>query len=201
MSNILTSNELLLNMKRTPAEDSQEFSAFWKLEKDKCKNGITIDGIYISGFLYYHLNFFKCQLDVLENGRIIRKLANPYLRDNEWIIDNYIRQAEEAKKGLCILGSRRLAKSVFEASYTTHRSTFFKGTQNVISGLNEPDIKVIADLCEEALGNLPKAFKHGRIEDNWKKQVTFGKKTASGERIPWSSIPVSYTHLTLPTKA
>ena len=156
MSNTLTSNELLLNMKRTPAEDSQEFSAFWKLEKDKCKNGITIDGIYISGFLYYHLNFFKCQLDVLENGRIIRKLANPYLRDNEWIIDNYIRQAEEAKKGLCILGSRRLAKSVFEASYTTHRATFFKGTQNVISGLNEPDIKVIADLCEEALGNLPK---------------------------------------------
>ena len=190
MSNIITSNELLLNMKRTPAEDSQEFSAFWKLEKDKCKNGITIDGIYISGFLYYHLNFFKCQLDVLENGRIIRKLANPYLRDNEWIIDNYIRQAEEAKKGLCILGSRRLAKSVFEASYTTHRATFFKGTQNVISGLNEPDIKVIADLCEEALGNLPKAFKHGRIEDNWKKQVTFGKKTASGERIPWSSIPI-----------
>mgnify|MGYP003335556211 CR=1 FL=1 len=99
MSNILTSNELLLNMKRTPAEDSQEFSTFWKLERDKCKNGITIDGTYISGFLYYHLNFFKCQLDIEENGRIIRKLANPYLRDNEWIIDNYIRQAEEAKKG------------------------------------------------------------------------------------------------------
>ena len=190
MSNIIASTELLINMKRTPAEDSQEFSAFWKQERDKCKNGITIDGIFISGFLYYHLNYFKCQLDILENGKIVRKLANPYLRDNEWIIDSYIRQAEEAKKGLCILGSRRLAKSVFEASYITHRSTLFKGTQNVISGLNDPDIKVITDLCEEALGNLPKPFKHGRIEDNWKKQVTFGKKTASGERIPWSSIPI-----------
>ena len=190
MSDIISSKELLLNINKTPDKKSQEFSVFWKTERDKCKNGITIDGVFISGFLYYHLNFFKCQLDVEENGMIIRKLGNPYLRDNEWIIDGYIRQAEQEKKGLCILGSRRLAKSVFEASYITHRATFYKGTQNVISGLNEPDIKVIADLCEEALGGLPQAFKHGRIEDNWKKQVTFGKKTASGERIPWSSIPI-----------
>jgi len=186
----MTSTDLIMNMKKTPDETSQEFRSFWENEMTKCKNGIIIDNTFISGFLYYHLNFFKCQLDILENGNIIRKLANPYLRDNEWIIDGYIRQAEEAKKGLCILGSRRLAKSVYEASYITHRSTFYKGTQNVISGLNEPDIKVITDLCEEALGNLPQAFKHGRIEDNWKKQVTFGKKTASGERKPWSSIPI-----------
>ena len=109
---IINSNELLINMKRTPDEDSQEFSLFWKNERDKCKYGIYIDQTFISGFLYYHLNFFKCQLDVLDNGRIVRKLANPYLRDNEWLIDSYIRQAEELKKGLCILGSRRLAKAL-----------------------------------------------------------------------------------------
>ena len=177
---MINSKDLLINMDRTPDENSQEFSAFWKHERDKCKNGIIIDQTFISGFLYYHLNFFKCQLDILDNGRIIRKLSNPYLRDNEWIVDDYIRRAEAVKKGLCILGSRRLAKSVFQSSYITHRSTFYKGTQNVISGLNEPDIKVITDLCEEALGSLPTAFKHGRIEDNWKKQVTFGKKTTSG---------------------
>ena len=190
MSNLIQSKELLLNQKYTPAVDSEEYFDFWKNEKEKCKNGLIIDGVYISGFLYYHLNFFKCQLDVEENGRIIRKFHNPYLRDNEWMIDSYIRKAEEAKKGLCILGSRRLAKSVYEASYITHRTTFYKGTQNVIAGLNEPDIKVITDLCEEALGGLPAAFRLGRIEDNWKKQVTFGKKTASGDRMPWSSIPI-----------
>lgn len=190
MSNIITSNELLINMKKTPDVESMEFFDFWSNERDKCKNGILIDNTYISGFLYYHLNFFKCQLDILENGRIVRKLANPYLRDNEWLIDNYIRQAEEQKKGLCVLGSRRLAKSVFEASYISHRATFFKGTQNVVAGLNDPDIKVITDLIEEALISLPIAFKKGRIEDNWKRQVTLGKKTASGERIPWSSIPI-----------
>jgi hypothetical protein len=190
MSNIITSTDLLMNKKNTPDENSEEYFDFWAYERDKCKNGITIDNVYISGFLYYHLNFFKCQLDILENGRIIRKLANPYLRDNEWLIDEYIRKAEDVKKGLCILGSRRLAKSVYEASYITHRSTFYKGTQNVIAGLNEPDIKIITDLCEEALGNLPNAFRHGRIEDNWKKQVTFGKKTISGERTSWSSIPI-----------
>lgn len=189
MTMIIESKELLLNHKRTPDENSQEFSAFWKNERDKCKYGITIDSIFLSGFLYYHLNFFKCQLDILENGRIVRKLANPYLRDNEWIIDGYIRQAEEAKKGLCILGSRRLAKSVYEASYISHRATFFKGTQNVIAGLNDPDIKIITSLVDEALVNLPIAFKKGRVEDNWKREVVLGKKTTT-ERIPWSSIPI-----------
>lgn len=189
-SSIITSKELLINMKKTPDKESQEFSSFWKTEENKCKNGIIIDGVFFSGFLYYHLNFFKCQLDILENGNIIRRLDNLYLRDNEWIIDGYIRKAEEEKKGLCILGSRRLAKSVFEASYITHRATFYKGTQNVICGLNEPDIKIITDLCEEALSHLPEAFMHSRIEDNWKKQVTLGKKTSSGKRKIWSSIPV-----------
>lgn len=187
---IINSTDLILNMKNTPDVKSQEYRSFWKEERDKCKNGIHIDGVFLSGFLYYHLNFFKCQLDILENGRIVRKLLNPYLRDNEWIIDSNIRKAEEARKGLCILGSRRLAKSVYEASYISHRSTFFKGTQNVIAGLNNPDIKIITDLVDEALNNLPKLFKKGRVEDNWKSQVTLGKKTPSGERIPWSSIPV-----------
>lgn len=177
-------------MKYTPDEDSQEYFDFWRNEREKCKHGIFIDNIFLSGFLYYHLNFFKCQLDIQEDGRIVRKLLNPYLRDNEWIIDGHIRNAEEQKKGLCILGSRRLAKSVYEASYITHRATFFKGTQNVIAGLNDPDIGIITGLCEEALTNLPKPFKKGRVEDNWKKQVSLGSKTDTGERKLWSSIPI-----------
>ena len=80
--------------------------------------------------------------------------------------------------------------SVYESSYISHRATFFKGTQNVIAGLNDPDIKVITDLVDEALINLPIAFKQGRVEDNWKRQVTLGEKTPSGERFPWSSIPI-----------
>lgn len=187
---MINSKELLINMDRTPDVNSQEFFDFWKLERDKCKQGLTIDNVYISGFLYYHLNFFKCQIDILDNGRIIRKLSNPYLRDNEWIIDQYIREAERQQKGLCVLGSRRLAKSVLEASYVSHRATFFKGTQNVIGGLNEPDIQIITGLIDEALVNLPTAFKKGRVEDNWKKQVSLGEKTASGERILWSSIAI-----------
>ena len=190
MSRIITSTDLLLNMKKTPDLKSQEFRPFWTNERDKCKYGLNIDGVFISGFLYYHLNFFKCQIDVLDNGRIIRKLSNPYLRDNEWIIDEYIRKAEEQKKGLCVLGSRRLAKSVFEASYISHRATFFKGTQNVIAGLNDPDIKIITDLVDEALVNLPDVFKKGRVEDNWKRQVSLGDKSTSGERDIWSTIPV-----------
>lgn len=180
-------------MTRVPDIKSEDYVAFWRNERDKCKNGIVIDQQKISGLLYYHLNFFKCQIDVPEDGRLIRKLHNPYLRDNEWIIDKYITQAEQEQKGCCIAGSRRLAKSVFEASYITHRATFFKGTQNVISGLNEPDIKIITNLCDEALTNLPLPFKRGgggKLESNWKKEVVLGTKSINGEREVWSTIPI-----------
>ena len=185
---LIDSKDLLINLDRTPDIKSNEYKGFWINERDKCINGTIIDGTTISGFLYYHLNFFKCQLDVLDNGRVIRKLHNPYLRDNEWLIDSYITRGEKEKKGVGIVGSRRLGKSVIESSYITHGATFFKGTQNVIAGLNTDDIKTITDLSDVALSGLPDAFKKGRIEDNWKKAVTLGKKFRSGERDAYSYI-------------
>lgn len=190
---IIDSKELIINQLRTPDKKSVEFLPFWVNERDKCKHGLKIDNYFISGLLYFHLNYFKCQIDVPEDGRIIRKLHNPYLRDNEWLMDQYIQEAEKKKKGLLLVGSRRLAKSVIEASYITHRATFFQGTQNVIAGLNEPDIKIITNLCDEALVNLPTVFKKGgggKLESNWKKEVTLGTKSINGEKEVWSSIPI-----------
>jgi len=49
-------------------------------------------------------------VDVIDDrGRISQKYANPYLRDNEWIITNEIDRAHNEKKGLVILGIRRLS--------------------------------------------------------------------------------------------
>ena len=52
-------------------------------------------------------------MDVIdEKGRINQKYANPYLRDNEWLVSNEIHRAQEEKKGLVILGIRRFAKAL-----------------------------------------------------------------------------------------
>ena len=78
--------------------------------------------------------------------------------------------------------------SVIESSYIAWGATFDENSQNVISGLNAPDIKLITDKLDKGLNYLPEAWKWQRIEDNWKNQVTLGIKTKDGIRIPFSSI-------------
>jgi hypothetical protein len=77
---------------------------------------------------------------------------------------------------------------VLEASYIAWGATFDENSQNVIAGLNAPDIKLITDKLDKGLNFLPEYFRWQRVEDNWKNQVTLGIKTKSGERIPFSQI-------------
>lgn len=178
-----------INQKRIPDRESNEHEAFFDYHKDLCINGCMMNGVFINPFLYWHLNIWHTEVDVIDDrGRINQKYANPYLRDNEWIVTGEIHQANEDHKGLVILGIRRLAKSVIEASYIALGATFDENSQNVIAGLNAPDIKLITDKLDKGLNFLPEAWRWQRVEDNWKQQVTLGIKTRAGERIPFSQI-------------
>ena len=178
-----------LNQSRIPDRESEEYKPFFNYHRELCLNGAMMDGVYINPFLYWHLNFWNTEVDVIdERGRISQKYANPYLRDNEWLITNEIDRAQREKKGLVILGIRRLAKSVIESSYIALGATFDENSQNIIAGLNAPDIKLITDKIDKGLNFLPEAWRWQRIEDNWKNQVSLGIKTKSGERIPFSQI-------------
>ena len=178
-----------LNQSRIPDKDSEEYKPFFNFHKELCLNGAMMGGVYINPFLYWHLNFWNTEVDVMdERGRISQKYANPLLRDNEWVITNEIDRAQQEKKGLVILGIRRLAKSVIESSYIAWGATFDENSQNIIAGLNAPDIKLITDKIDKGLNFLPEAWRWQRIEDNWKNQVSLGIKTKSGERIPFSQI-------------
>jgi hypothetical protein len=178
-----------INQSRVPDKDSNEYKLFYNFHKEICLNGAMMGGVYINPFLYWHLNFWNTEVDVIdERGRISQKYANPFLRDNEWLVTTEIDRAQQEKKGLVILGIRRFAKSVLEASYIGWGATFDENSQNIIAGLNAPDIKLITDKLDKGLNFLPEAWRWQRIEDNWKNQVTLGIKTKGGERIPFSSI-------------
>ena len=167
-----------INQKRIPDEASDEYRAFFNFHKELCMNGCMMDGQYINPFLYWHLNIWHTEVDTIdEYGRINQKYANPLLRDNEWLVTNEIDRAHKEKKGLVILGIRRFAKSVIEASYIGQGATFDENSQNIIAGLNAPDIKLITDKIDKGLNFLPKAWRWQRVEDNWKNQVTLGIKT------------------------
>ena len=178
-----------INQGRIPDEDSEEYREFFNFHKELCMNGAMMDGQFINPFLYWHLNIWHTEVDIIdEYGRINQKYANPLLRDNEWLVTNEIDRAHKEKKGLVILGIRRFAKSVIEASYIGQGATFDENSQNIIAGLNAPDIKLITDKIDKGLNFLPKAWRWQRVEDNWKNQVTLGIKTKAGERIPFSQI-------------
>lgn len=178
-----------INQKNLPDKNSKEYKEFFDFHKKLCLDGAMMDGVYINPFLYWHLNVWHTEVDIIDaKGKISQKYANPFLRDNEWVVTNEIDRAHREKKGLVILGIRRFGKSVLEASYIAWGATFDENSQNIISGLNSPDIKLITDKIDKGLNFLPEAWKWQRIEDNWKSQVTLGIKTKSGERIPFSSI-------------
>jgi hypothetical protein len=178
-----------INQGRIPDEGSEEYREFFNFHKELCMNGAMMDGQFINPFLYWHLNIWHTEVDIIdEYGRINQKYANPLLRDNEWLVTNEIDRAHKEKKGLVILGIRRFAKSVIEASYIGQGATFDENSQNIIAGLNAPDIKLITDKIDKGLNFIPKAWRWQRVEDNWKNQVTLGIKTKAGERIPFSQI-------------
>lgn len=179
----------LMCQKRLPDKESEEYDAFFAFHEELCKNGAMMGDTYINPFLYWHLNAWHTEVDVIdEYGRIAQKYANPSLRDNEWVVSTEIDRAQRERKGLVILGIRRFAKSVLEASYVSHGATFDENSQNIIAGLNAADIKLITDKIDKGLNHLPAAWQWQRVEDNWKNQVTLGVKTRGGQRIPFSQI-------------
>ena len=144
------------NQKRIPDKESAEHKQFFDFHKELCLNGAMMNGVYINPFLYWHLNIWHTEVDIIdERGRINQKYANPFLRDNEWVVTNEIDRAHNEKKGLVILGIRRFAKSVIEASYISWGATFDENSQNIIAGLNSPDIKLITDKIDKGLNFLP----------------------------------------------
>jgi hypothetical protein len=122
-----------INQKRVPDKTSEEYKQFFNFHKELCMNGAMMDGQYINPFLYWHLNIWHTEVDVLdEYGRINQKYANPLLRDNEWLVTNEIDRANKEKKGLVILGIRRFAKALKnnELLYTQNK-TIEIGNANV----------------------------------------------------------------------
>lgn len=189
---LTTSPELFLNMKSIPDAQSREYHDFFQNELHKIKYGVTINGIYIPGWLYWHTNHWNIHKWVQDpiNGTTVRQLGTPDFRDNEWIIGNHREEAIKQKKGLVLIGSRRLGKSELEASVIGRSAVINKGSENVVSGGNTADIKLICDKLDVGLNNLHPYFRFSRVEDNWKSQVTLGIKETSGRKMPYSYIKI-----------
>ena len=189
----LNSPEFLINVKNLPDPESEEYNAFWENEDKKITEGVTINGFYFSPFIYWHLNYSSIYLDVQHGKRVIRTLGRPQLWDTYLLVDETIHKAEtheDGKKGVVMVGSRRISKTVLTSSYIAHKAVTLKGGDHLISALNQPDLNNTTQAVDLILRNLPEYFKFPRIEDDWKKQVTLGYKDKQNVRHEWSKIHV-----------
>lgn len=194
---MITSKDFLINYGKTPTEDSDEFNSFWSNELKKCQEGIWINNIFINPFLYWHCNLWTIITDDLKSGYRVRQ--KPTLRDSEWILTEKIWEAETwkdefgniRKKGVVAAGTRRFSKTELEASFCAWKAVCWRHSQVLVSGLNEPDIKIITDRIDLGLNELPNYFVKSKVEDNWKKQVALGyKDKITNERNVWSSFAI-----------
>lgn len=182
-------SEWYINIKNPPKENDHDYDIFWEKQERLCKEGCVTGGVFFNPYLYWHLNFWKTEVDYLDdNDKPQQSYINPNFRDNEWMTFNSIWEAERQQKGLAIGGIRRYSKSVQEASYIAHGATFDQDSQNIIAGLNSADIKLITDKIDKGLNNLPEYFQWERVESDWKKAVTLGVQSKNRKKYVFSQI-------------
>lgn len=92
-------------------EQDDDVKQFWENEAMKLLNGVTINGVFIHPWLYWHINFWKMMIDVGGD----RIPGNSQLRDNEWMFVEFLKQAEEENKGIFMFGCRRFGKALLDS--------------------------------------------------------------------------------------
>jgi len=170
---------------------------FWQEEERKVLEGVTIDGFHFTGWLYWHINHWWINKDrKLPNGDIIPGEGRPDLRDNELIINDGLRKAQdpENRRHLLILGARQISKTTFEASFLGRSGLIYKGSQNLILSTGQGDLNNITASLDFGLLNCSKYFYVNRINKDWKdERVVLGTETKGRDRKVWSQYIIRNT--------
>jgi len=174
-------SDFLVNQNLLEKSDSN-YVDFWLKHINYARSGVYVGGVYISPWLYWHLNFFKIPRDIKnEWGEVERVIAPPKLRDNEFYIDWGHQQAKEQNQPLMIFGSRRIAKSTVLTSFTTRTNFLKKNSDTIIVAASTDDITHITDYFNKFYENRPDCFSDLKKFGIWTKEggnveIAFSKR-------------------------
>jgi len=190
---LVLDNGMFINMDKKDIPDYNSKKHFWDQEEEvlqffvsewnKIKNGITIDGYYLHGWLYDHLNYFKTPI-----GDKGDDIMNPPLRDNEWYWHEILKDAEKRARnledaGVFIFGTRRFSKSTCEASMVYYKLKTNPAKNGTLTATNSEDIESITDKINIAVEYCHPAFYINTTVKDWSKIVKFGLKTKGGREL------------------
>lgn len=185
--------------KKTFEEQSPTVQLYYMFELMKMRRGVSFGNIKIHPWLYWHVNYWTLSQDTKVEGQhnIDATMALARLRDNEWFINDHLIRAEQGRKGLVIMGTRRAAKSAFIASYTGHTATIRGGgevRQCVVAGASTDDLSNVTSYISGGMKNMHPMFNlypPTTTDFFGKKGVQFGHKTSSNVPNIYSTIKVN----------
>lgn len=158
-------------------------------EIKKIKNGIILDGVYISPWMYYHINFFVTKFPTTftnpKTGKIesVDVTTTPPLRDNEWwvINDNY-ELAKDRGEMMFLAATRRAGKSTMQTSHLG--VCVIQGKlELIVAGGSSKDLDVLQKNFEILQLNTHPALRVPFLLEDWGKRVELGIKTKQNKTI------------------
>lgn len=183
-------SDFFSQLKNLPVPGTEQYDDLAKQEEERCLAGVWVDGVYFSGWLYWHTNHWTIRIDdVDEFGNDVRIEKKPELRDNEWIRALHLEGCKIERAGYIEVGGRQGGKSEMEASYFGYNAILFKNTQNVIVCGNNSDLSLLKDKVDFGLRKLWSGLSIPRLDKTWKSdQIRLGYKDDKGEDEVWSYI-------------
>ena len=201
-------NEMLIYMGDSPKwntnlhywEQEAETLQFYVEEYKKCQNGINIDGVYISGWAYYHINIYIAPIPVNiwneTKGKYFSQdvKMNPPLRDSDWMIfeTRDLLESNEDYKMAFLACSRRVAKTTTEASMLSHAAMLGQETL-LCAGASAKDLEQLAKNFKVDNMNKNPAFRVFNVTNDWGKKVELGIKTKANKTILLSTLHIINT--------
>lgn len=197
----MNSNEFFINMKPTdipPYTKGMHFYEqplstiqFFEEEMTKIKRGITIGGVWIHPWLYFHLNYFITPIPVFDEveNRIKDKLLRPSLRDNEWFFAEILKEAQDKGRGIFLFGSRRWSKTTIEVSVAQWLNILTPYSTTEIMAGSTDDLNIVARMLKTSFSNIHPAFAIPIAKRRWDSHVILGfKDLRLNADIVWSDI-------------
>lgn len=200
-------NEMLLYMDNIPKWDTnlhywqQEAKTlqFFVNEFKKLRNGINVDGVYISGWAYYHINIYITPIPTNVWNETKKRFfsqdikTNAPLRDSDYMVfENKDRLDDSEYKLLFLACSRRVAKTTMEASILSHAATIGEETL-ICAGASTKDLEQLSKNFKIDNLNKNPAFRVFNITNDWSKKVELGIKTKGNKTILLSTLNIINT--------
>jgi hypothetical protein len=159
---ILEENPPIYNPDKNYWEQDVEVIRYYFHEWKKIDEGITIDGFFIDGWLYFHFNHFVTNIPhtIIKNGieENEDQVEIPPLRDNEIIITEYFKKSKRESLMSLVAATRRLAKTTMNSS-RIYRAKILNKKQIICAGGSSEDLNHIHGNLDTCINNINPAFK------------------------------------------